>query len=295
MSNKRLKKLKHNKIKNTGIIWELLVRQLTTDIVNNNRSKVKQIIKEYFNKNTEIYKEHRIYQVLLNTKMKNSTSAHSLIKEMMESTENIDVRKLKQEKYNLIKELKEEYNIDKFFKSNIPNYKDYATIYKLLVVNEENNIKTKAGQISMLKENLTNCILKDKNNNNTNKLKQMIKEKTDRNYVDNKMIFKIMVENFNKKYSNLNKNQRDILKLFIERPINSIKLRNKISESIKKSLYSIKETYNNINDKAMKIKLNHVLNKMKNNKQKVDNGIMHDSIITSTLLFEAIKDEVNKL
>ena len=60
-------KLKHNKLRNTGLLFELLVRQITTDTLNNKESKAVDILKKNFN-NTLIAKEYRIYKALLSSK-----------------------------------------------------------------------------------------------------------------------------------------------------------------------------------------------------------------------------------
>ena len=57
---------KHNKIKNTGILFELLTRQITVDILNNKKnSSAIKILKKFFNENTELGKENQLYKVLV--------------------------------------------------------------------------------------------------------------------------------------------------------------------------------------------------------------------------------------
>lgn len=286
--------IKHNKIKNTGIIWELLVRQLTADILNEKESFIKGIIKEFFNKNTELYKELHLYKVLLDSKFKNSSSAYNLIDETLKYIDKLDYKKLGKEKYNLIKHLKENYNIKKFFKTNLPEYTTLASIYKLFKFKKNENIKPAVGEVSMLKETVTNHILNDNDvkKKEYNRIMEQVKKN---NYVNNKMVFKVMIENFNKKYSKLNENQKNILKCFIENPTNSNILRNKIQESLDNCFDNINNSKRFIDNKAMKIKIKHVLDNMKKVRDKTNNKIIHDEIITSTLLFEELNSEINKL
>lgn len=295
MGNKTDSNIKHNKIKNTGIIWELLVRQLTSDILNERKeSCIQDIIKEYFNKNTELYKEYTLYKILTDTKFKNVQSAYNLIDEAVKHVKTLDQSKLKYEKYNLIKELKERFDVKEFFKTQLPNYTTLASIYKLFKNAKNESVKPALGEVSLLKETVTNHIINE-NTKTQNQYNQLMNKVKKDNYVNNKMVFKVMIENFNKKYSGLNKNQKSILKCFIENPTHSTVLRDKIKESLNKCYKNIRETQSKITDKAMKIKINHVLDRMIKVKERTDNKIIHDEIITSTLLFEELNAEISKL
>ena len=66
--------VKHNKIKNTGILYELLSRQITVDVINDTKSpKSVKLFKEFFNKNTELGKEYELYSILLNNLLRLKT------------------------------------------------------------------------------------------------------------------------------------------------------------------------------------------------------------------------------
>ena len=124
--------VKHNKIKNTGILYELLSRQITVDVINDTKSpKSVKLFKEFFNKNTELGKEYELYSILLNKKYKNLTHASSLVEAVVKSRRNLSNRRLANEKYNLIKTIKENYDIKEFFNTRIPNFKVMASIYKV--------------------------------------------------------------------------------------------------------------------------------------------------------------------
>ena len=125
--------VKHNKIKNTGILYELLSRQITVDVINDTKSpKSVKLFKEFFNKNTELGKEYELYSILLNKKYKNLTHASSLVEAVVKSRRKLSNRRLANEKYNLIKEIKEHYNVDDLFKTKINNYKQLASLYILM-------------------------------------------------------------------------------------------------------------------------------------------------------------------
>ena len=128
------KRVKHSKIKNTGILFELLSRQITQDIISDDKkSKSIDLLKKYFNESTEIGKENQLYQVLVKTNYNSTAKAQRLIDAVLKSRSKINSKKLKNEKYNLIKSISENYKTEDFFRSRIPNYKVYASVYKLFL------------------------------------------------------------------------------------------------------------------------------------------------------------------
>mgnify|MGYP004287323511 CR=1 FL=1 len=124
--------VKHNKIKNTAILYELLSRQITADVINDSsKPKSVKIFKEFFNKNTELGKEYALYQVLLEKKYKNDSHAATLVEAVIKSRRKLSNRRLNNEKYNLIKTIKENYDIKEFFNTRIPNFKVVASVYRV--------------------------------------------------------------------------------------------------------------------------------------------------------------------
>ena len=124
-------KIKHNKIKNTGLLFELLVRQIASDVLDNIDSKAVSIIQKYFG-NTELSKEFLIYKTLSSTKDLTESKADILISTSLDSFKKLNQGKLRKEKYNLISDIQENFNLDDFFKAKIDNYKALASIYILL-------------------------------------------------------------------------------------------------------------------------------------------------------------------
>ena len=110
-----LKKTKHSKIKNTGLLFEFLVRQLTVDVLNDIKGNTAlKIIKKRFNENTELGKELHLYTILLNEKFKSDKKGDYLISEALSTYNKINIQSLKREKYNLIKEIRGKYDLSKF-------------------------------------------------------------------------------------------------------------------------------------------------------------------------------------
>ena len=252
--------IKHSKYKNTGILFELLVRQATSDLMSNTDSKAIKIFKKFFT-NTELGKEYNLYNTVLNAPKLNETKAEILITTIVEQSKRLDRAKLDKEKYNLIKEIKKHYDLDNFFKAKIEAYKVYASIYTLI----ENQLSK---EFSDTKQLVTNKLTL---------LEHITKESLTERKVASKVVeefmkedkeirilaYKILVEKFNDKYSGLSLEQRNLLKEYINNVSDTLKLRTYLNTKlleVKTEISVIKET---TKDKVLKIKLNEVLNFIK--------------------------------
>ena len=123
---------KHSKIRNTGILFELLTRQITVDVLNNNKNaEAANILKTFFNKNTQLGKEYDLYKVLTTENYKSESKANHLVDAVVTAHQKLNSASLRREKYNLIKEIKKNYEVNDFFMARISNYKVSASIYKL--------------------------------------------------------------------------------------------------------------------------------------------------------------------
>ena len=212
--------IKHSKYKNTGILFELLVRQITADTLSGKESKATPILKKFFVK-TELGKEYKLYETILSKKHLSEGKAEIVINTIIESSKSLNRGSLKRQKYNLIKEISKHYNVDEFFKTKLPNYKAQAALYTLLEIYNSDNLSNPdqiiANKISLL-ETLTN--------------KQ----------VDEKQVKDQLLEEFKNSIDSTPK-----LRSFYNTKINEIK----------SSLLSLN---NKVTDKAVKIKINEVSN-----------------------------------
>ena len=239
--------LKHSKYRNTGIIFEMLVRQLTNESLTNQEPKAINIIKKYFTK-TELAKENKLYQTIIQSEQLNESKSETTINIIIELNKKLDKIKLNKEKFNLIKEIKNNYNIDEFFKISINNYKALASIYTLLESNSIDNINPSIiiNSVSNIKEYLTeNKIPQD--SSIYNDLSKMDKG-------ERFLVYKLMVENFNKKYSDLDKNQKEILREYIDNISNPSKLKLIINNKLKSLKESLLKNSSKITDQITKIK-----------------------------------------
>ena len=207
-------KLKHNKFKNTGILFELLTRQITADIMSNKESAAVGIVKKYFSRG-ELAKEYKLYQTLTKVTSLSEAKAEGIVTSTIKLAERLNRSSLRKEKYNLIKEIKEIYDLEEFFKAKIYNYKAHAAIYNLI----EAHISTEFIDPSFVVDNkITLLEFLTKQGINKDKIEdQVMLEYASQDKTTRTLISKIMIEKFNEKYSKLLPEQREVLKTYINK------------------------------------------------------------------------------
>lgn len=250
-----MKKIKHSKFKNTGFIFELLVRQITAEIISSNKSVAETILKENFNGKKELSKELKLYQYLINEKYNSESKADQFINTILEARKRLDEKKLMKEKYNLIKEIKEKYNIDEFVKSPVSNYKVLASIYKLFEVvttGEQYEPTDIVSSRFTIAENIINTSIQNKDQ----KIKDAVLEEYKKQDEDLRAVsYKLLVESFNNKYKNLSAEQKGLLREYINNINNTGKLNEYVSNEVSKLVESLKSVGSKVSDKVTKIKL----------------------------------------
>ncbi len=250
-----MKKIKHSKFKNTGFIFELLVRQITSEIMSSNKSVAETILKEHFNSKKELSKELKLYQYLINEKYNSETKAEKFIDTILEARKRLDEKKLTKEKYNLIKEIKETYNIDEFIKSPISNYKTLASIYKVFevaTIDEQFDPTDIVSSRFTIAENIISSSIQNKDA----KIKNAVLEEYRKQDEDLRAIsYKILVESFNSKYKNLTTEQKTLLKEYINNINNTGKLNDYVGNEVTKLVANLKEVGSKLTDKVTRIKL----------------------------------------
>ena len=248
-------KLKHSKYKNTGILFELLTRQLTADTISGNQPKSLSIIKKYFSGNSAILQEYKIYHTFINQKYKEENKATLLINTLIEAHDRLNKTQLRREKYNLIKEIKDTYDINNFFKAKISNYKILASIFNLL----ENK---KASPTSIVNSKIT--LLEHVTETKQIVKKDTILENFSKQDKDTRLIaYKVLLEKFNSKYKGLGNNQKTLLKEYVNSVTNSPALKTYINEEIKRVKKTLTNYSKKVEDKAVAIKLNETKNMIK--------------------------------
>jgi len=248
--------IKHSKYKNTGILFELLVRQVTSDTLNGGQSPALNIIKKFFVK-SELGKELKLYESLTKSKKLNESRSNLLIQTLLESSNKLNRKTLKREKYNLINEIKKHYNLDEFFKTKLPNYKTQAAFYTLTEAQQSSELISPDQIVSNKYTILEHLTLGPVDQE---KVKDEVLQEFQTYDKDIRMLtYKILLEKFNGKYSDLYESQKEVLKEFITSVDSTPKLRtfyNNRIEMLKEELTKISK---NITDKAVQIKLHEVL------------------------------------
>jgi hypothetical protein len=279
--------IKHSKYRNTAILFELLVRQTTADLLQNKDSKAVKILKKYFN-GTELGKEYSLYSQLNTTDKLSEVKADMLITTIIEERKKLNQSELNKLKYNLIKEIKSNYTIDNFFKAKIDNYKVYASIYNIFEY--QNSKEVNAKDIIANKMNLLEHICLDVSGNKPdpeNLVEEFMKEDKEVRL----LAYKIMVEKFNNKYDNLTNEQKNVLKEYI----NNISETENLKRYLNNKLLSIKTELTKINegiaDKVTNIKLSETIKLITPIKK---NGFVKDDHISSVLQYMELIDELKK-
>jgi hypothetical protein len=252
--------IKHSKYKNTGILFELLVRQATSDLMTNKDPRAAKIFKKYFI-NTELGKEYNLYNTVINAPKLTESKAEVLINTVAEQATHLDRAKLDKEKYNLIKEIKKHYDLDDFFKAKIDNYRISASIYTLI---ESKSTKNPADTKQIITNKLTLLEHVTKETLTERKVASKVVEEFMKEDKEIRFLaHKILIEKFNDKYSVLSAEQKDLLKEYINNVSDTKNLKAYLNTKLLEVKSDIVDIKTKTNDQVLKIKLNEVLNFIK--------------------------------
>ena len=280
--------IKHSKYRNTGILFELLVRQTTADLLENKDSKAVKILKKYFT-NTDLGREYTLYNTLVSSQKLTEAKAEILISTVVDQYKKINYENVTKLKYNLIKEIKSNYNLEDFFKAKIDHYKCYASIYTIFESQHSTQSDTKqlvANKITLL-ERISKDDLKNK------KVPQSLVEELMKEDKEIRLLtYKILVEKFNEKYGDLSSKQKSVLKEYI----GSISDTQTLKESLNSRLLEIKKELiqisKEVDNAVIKIKLTEVVKLIVPIKENIG---VKDEIISSILQYYDLIDELKSI
>jgi len=281
-----MRKTKHNKIRNTGLLFECLLRQITSDVLNNSEKSIAvSIVKQRFSENTELGKELALYNILINRKFDDDKRAEYFISEVINSRKNLNNSTLKRERYNLIKEIQTKYNLQKFLSSKVNNYKSYASIYKLFEYSALSPDE-KTESFFNLVEHVTTT--------DSIKLSDSITKLP--NDEDLRILtYKTLLERFNQKYTKLSGAQKNLLREYINNISNTNSLKDTLKELVKGLKKDLKTHSKKLKDKVVKIKMNEAIKSINKLCGTNDNSdVVKDEYVIQTMRYLELLKELKK-
>ena len=249
-------KVKHSKFRNTGLIFELLVKQIASDTLNNRDSAAVKILKKYFTGKTALAKEFKLYEFIAKNKNISQSKAEAIVSTITEISRRLDQKQLKESKYNLISDIKENYNVEEFFSIQVRDYKALAALYCLLEAQNNADLVDPTVLVdnkTTILEHLTSSPQKEADVKDT-----LIEDYAKYDKDLRLLTFKILLEKFNDKYKDLLPEQKNILKEFITSVNSNARLRNIVNEELTKISSDVRDLVKKVKDEVVKIKLEEV-------------------------------------
>jgi len=279
--------IKHSKIKNTGILFELLVRQVASDTltITTDTSEAVRIIKEYFSNKTQLGRELQLYQSLVTEKFNTESQANRFIDAVISSRMKLNNPKLRREKYNLVKEIKAHYDLHKFTKARVDNYRTLASTYTIF----ENTSSLKPADDVRLRYNLVEAVT-SKGTHKAAK-KQIVTEYEQQDKDTQLLSYQILVDKFNEKYGDLTPKQKKVLREYINNVSNTSNLKELISTEVPHIKRTLQRKMKSINDPVMRIKLKEVVKQA--NALGKRNVIKDQEVLSLMRFYELIKELKN--
>jgi len=281
-----MRKVKHNKLRNCGLLFEFLLRQITSDVLNKiDGSKAVAIVKKKFNENTELGKELALYNIIINKKFSDDRKADYFINEVINERHKLNNASLRREKYNLIKTISEHYDLQKFISSKVDNYKIYASAFKLFEYYNSLSPDEKTESHFNLVEHITTT--------NEIKLSETMTQLPDDEDL-RILTYKTLLEKFNQKYSNLNSPQKNLLKAYINNVSNTNSLKEYIESEIPNIKKELKQNDKNLKDKVVKIKLKEAINSVDKFCDVGNSQSVKDSAVVQLMRYYELIKELKK-
>lgn len=265
-------KIKHSKFRNTGLIFELLVKQIAADTLNKKDSPAIEILKKHFTGRTSLVREFKLYEFILKNKGIGQNKAETILSTITEISKKLNRNTLKEQKYSLISDIKKGYDINEFFSIQVSDYKALASLYCLLEA-QNNNELVDPNLLVNFRSTLLEHLTTEKQD--AEEVKDTLIEEYGKYDKDLKLLtFKILLEKFNDKYKDLLPQQKKILKEFITSVNSQTRLRTLVNEELTNIKNEVSKLSTRVKDEVVKIKLDEVAKTIKtlSNKEKINDN-----------------------
>ncbi len=283
-------KIKHSKYKNTGLIFELLVKQIAADTLSRKDSPAVKIMKKFYTGKTSLVREFKLYEYILKNKGVSQPKAETIVSTIIEISNKLDRAAIKKQKYDLIAEIKKDYDLEEFFSMKVRDYKALAAMYCLM---EAQNAEDLSDPQSLVDNKITILEHLTAKKQNEADVKDALVEEYSKYDKDLRLLtYKILLEKFNGEYENFLPEQKAILREFITASESQVKLRNMINEELEKIAAEVEAFKNKVQDGVAKIKLDevHKLIKPLDKKTRID-----DNHIVNLLQYYELVNELKSL
>jgi hypothetical protein len=257
---------KHNKKRNTAFIYEALVREVVKQSIAKNKQKRNlaiSLLKEFFNKNTILYKDLQLYKSILETKEVKEKIAFKILVEAKSVKRSLDPKVLFTEQSKIIKKINKELSPDVFM-NYIPTYKYLASIGTLFGdnLNPKQKVLLEEKVLDYMTSSNVKKIVKEEKNPDNLVMKSFVKRF---NATYNKTLLNEQKELINHFINSANPERKPEFELYVDREIERLKhalVENKASDEITK-------------DKNIQTKFNQILSFLKNsNQQKLNESFI---------------------
>ena len=291
---KRNKMSAHNKKRNAGLLYEFLIKEISTSLVEGDKKRSNtalKILKTYFKPGTELYKEFRLINSLIKTHVSSQSVVQSILSEAKRAAEKYDLQKLDREKSLLIKTINHTFGVNNtIFDHNVNEYKKYATVQTL--INDWRSPDHDIFRIAKFEDQLTGWLLE-----NPEQCTDVVIENSETPGT-NRLVMKILSNKLNEKYDKvLNSSQKDLIRVYAIATTNQDEglIREKLQQSRETLLSEMKNYISE--QRSMKDGSTYVADKLeKLSQQIVEENIdaIDDDTITKYLSYMKLYEEIIK-
>ena len=275
--------MKHNKKRNVGIVYELLLQHISNKLIEGDKRSAKiatKLIEQNFKKGTELYKEFRLFNALSKSNITNTHTVASIINEAKIASKKLDQKKLEREKSKLLKDINYRINDKNFYYRSIPNYRDLGLVQ--MALNEWRTTESDIKKLVDLEVRIGELLLKDKN---------IITEDKDYNVThSDRLVLKILTEKFNKRYNDdLTRDQKKIIEHYVFLSDKNPSLLENFFTQKKKEAIVILESFEDKSDNK------YLLSKVDNVKSKINELNSTNINDTSVIKFLTLTKMINEI